>query len=291
MLDLEMLELDSPLAVVCHDAGAANLIFSWLKDWPGELRPFMDGPAKKMWKMAFPEHSLESNLYDVFRDAKVLLTGTGWASNLEHDARIIAADRGLYSVATLDHWVNYSQRFERDVVRQLPDMLLVADEYAESIARKIFPDIKVNSMPNLYLNEQVKRIGNPPRLGNVLYLLEPVRNDWGKGCLGEFQALDYAIKHLHLISDCKSPKITLRLHPSESQDKYEKYLSCYNFIELDESPDVASAINNADVVVGVESFAMTVALEAKRPVFSSLPPWAPEIRLPQEGIIQIRKLL
>ena len=67
-------------------------------------------------------------------------------------------------------------------------------------------------------------------------------------------------------------------------------MSRYNFIKIDESPDVASAINNADIVLGVESFALTLALKAKRPVFSTLPPWAPPIRLPQQDIIQLRKL-
>jgi len=285
-----MVKLNSPLAVVCYDAGAANLIFSWLKDWPGKLRPFMDGPAKKMWKLAFPSQPLESNLKDVFQDAKALLTGTGWESNLEHDARVIAAERGVYSVATLDHWVNYSQRFERSGICQLPDKLWVADEYAESIARKTFPDVEVDSMPNLYLIEQLNKIGNPPCLGNMLYFLEPVRNDWGRGRPGEFQALDYTLENLRYISDYQNPKIILRLHPSESHDKYQEYLSRYNFIRIDESPDVASAINNADIVLGVESFALTVALKAKRPVFSTLPPWAPPIRLPQQEIIQLRKL-
>jgi hypothetical protein len=53
---------------------------------------------------------------------------------------------------------------------------------------------------------------------------------------------------------------------------------------------MAAAISQADIVAGVESFALTLALAAGRTVYSSLPPWAPALRLPQEGIRQIRRL-
>ena len=39
-----------PLAVVCHDAGAANLIVEWLKDYSGDLKACMEGPAKIIWE-------------------------------------------------------------------------------------------------------------------------------------------------------------------------------------------------------------------------------------------------
>jgi hypothetical protein len=166
----------------------------------------------------------------------------------------------------------------------------VADEYAFKIACNTFPELPVRQLENLYLAEQVANIRPPPRRDQVLYVLEPIRNAWGRDRDGEFQALDYAIEHFKCLVSGTSPTLILRLHPSEPVGKYHSYLEKYAFIRMDESMDVAAAISQADVVVGVESFALTIALAAGRPVFSSLPPWAPTLRLPHKGIQQIRNL-
>lgn len=284
------LDLPSPLAVVCHDAGATNLILPWLKDWHGLVRPVMAGPARLIWEKSFPAHPLPDDPGLALQDAQALLSGTGWASSIEHDARIEAARRGIFSVAVLDHWVNYAPRFVRDGLCQLPDEVWVTDDEAAAIARRTFVGLTVRCQPNLYVQEQLARIGPPPGLRKVLYVLEPVRDDWGRGVPGEFQALDYAIERLTRLGAGDAPQLILRPHPSESEEKYRDYARRYSFISFDRSADLAAAISDVDVVIGVESFALTVALQAGRPVFSTLPPWAPEIRLPHPSIIQIRKL-
>lgn len=289
--NFHLLDKEASLAVVCHDAGAANLIFPWLKSWSGNLLPFMDGPAVALWKKAFPQHPLCCELSQALESARVLITGTGWASSLEHDARRLAAIRGLYSVAVIDHWVNYHQRFERMGETQLPNEIWVVDQEAEALAKSTFPDIPVNCQENLYLADQLKRIGPPQLGGRVLYVLEPVRNDWGRGKLGELQALDYAIENLSQVVAHDEPVLVLRPHPSELADKYQDYVKRYSFVRMDDSLDLALAIDRANIVIGVESFALTISLQANRPTYSSLPPWAPTIRLPHRGIIQIRDIV
>lgn len=279
------------LAVVCHDAGATNLILPWLREWKGPLQPYMTGPAAELWRKAFPARPVCHSLEEALKGATRLVSGTGWSSHTEHDARRLAAKQGLHSVAVIDHWVNYSPRFERSGVQQLPDEVWVADEEAEALAKLTFPNLPVSCYKNLYLAEQIQKIGAPPGLGHVLYVLEPVRDDWGQGRAGEFQALDFTLAHLARIAGTETPTLILRPHPSEEAGKYQSYLTRYPFVRLDASADMAAAISQADVVVGVESFALTIALQANRPTYSSLPPWGPAIRLPHKGIVQIRKIL
>jgi hypothetical protein len=131
-------------------------------------------------------------------------------------------------------------------------------------------------------------VAPPPGDGTLLYVLEPVRNDWGRGIDGEFQALDYFLSHINALEPAPIRRVLLRPHPSDPDGKYDRYLDAGLNIELDRSTDMASALCRADVVAGVESFALTLALAAGRTVYSSLPPWAPALRLPQEGILQIR---
>ena len=285
-----MRDLDSPIAVVAYDAGAANLIISWLKKYNQPVRPYMMGPAKKLWEGAFPNMPLYPSLGDALNGTLSLITGTGWASNLEHNARVIANDLNLYSVAVLDHWVNYSKRFLREGKVQWPDEIWVADQWAFQIAKRELPQIPIRLFDNIYLQDQLAKISPAPANGTVLYILEPVRQNWGRDQAGEFQALEFALKQMNSLSPAEISKILLRPHPSESPAKYEKYFLSDRRVEVDTSEDLASAISLADIVVGVESFALAVALEAGRLVYSSLPPWAPLLRLPQSGIRQIRNL-
>ena len=101
-------------AVVCHDAGAANIVIAGLlatgrSDW----RAYMRGPAETLWKVAYPEIAPRERLESTLQGAGLVVTGTGWASDIEHQARRLARSRGVRSVAVIDHWVNYAERFVR----------------------------------------------------------------------------------------------------------------------------------------------------------------------------------
>ncbi|APC05338.1 hypothetical protein AOC10_01735 [Polynucleobacter asymbioticus] len=278
-----------PTAVVAHDAGAANLIIAWLKVWKWPTRVCVKGPALRLWERHFPGCSSCQTIEEALDGCSSLVTGTGWASQLEHDARQIGHDRGLYVAAVLDHWVNYLPRFERDGKIVWPDEIWVADRWAEDIASRTFPGLIIRQFENFYLRDQLTQIAPPPANGTLLYVLEPVRTRWGRDLDGEFQALDYTLLRLEAIWPNRINRIILRPHPSDLPGKYDSYLSIDRRIEIDKVADISQAISQADLVVGVESFALTLALAAGRPVFSSLPPWAPAMRLPQEGIQQIRQ--
>lgn len=279
-----------PTAVVAHDAGAANLIIAWIKAWKWLVRPCVQGPALKLWEQAFPRQTIWATPEVAMEGCVSLLTGTGWASNLEHEARRDGLSRGLRVAAVLDHWVNYAPRFERAGETVWPDEVWVADASAAAIVRQELPPLPIRQLKNFYLQAQVDQVAPPPGDGTLLYVLEPVRNDWGLGVRGEFQALEYFLARYDALECGPIRRVLLRPHPSDPAGKYDRYLYAGSHIELDYSLDMAAALSQADVVVGVESFALTLALAAGRTVYSSLPPWAPKLRLPQEGIRQIRRL-
>jgi hypothetical protein len=150
--------------------------------------------------------------------------------------------------------------------------------------------LPIRQLKNCYLQAQLDQVAPPPGDGTLLYVLEPVRDDWGRGVEGEFQALDYFLARCAALEFAPIRRVLLRPHPSDLANKHARYLDAGSHIELDRSVDMAAALSQADMVVGVESFALTLALAAGRSVYSSLPPWAPALRLPQEGIRQIRRL-
>ena len=292
------------MAVVCHDAGAANLIFAWLRQWAHlgvlgqhECRLVLEGPALAVWRaqaFTLPHMQLHSELNSALAGANCVLTGTGWASDLEHEARKSANLQKIPCVAVIDHWVNYKQRFERAGVVVLPDTIWVADSYAADMANTFFQNVHVIELPNVYLNDMVKAI---PAVSsdchNLLYVLEPIRTDWGRGTPGEFQALDFFIQHISFIVGNFPVHISLRPHPSDAPGKYDSWIRSYKRfnIDLNTQPSLGKAIEHAKWVVGAETFAMVVANAAGRKTYSSLPPWGHRCQLPQPGIEHLSDLI
>jgi len=296
--------LQSPVSVVCCDAGAANLVFAWLREWAEaglldklEFKLLLQGPAKKAWQLepvSLPNMQLHYELSSAVVGCQSVLAGTGWASSLEHDARRLASTLEIPSISVIDHWVNYEQRFEREGLVVLPNQIWVSDPYAENLAKSLFKSTPVLSLPNLYLQNLIKDIPPVPQgCRNLLYVLEPLRTDWGRGVPGEFQALDYFVDYLPKIIGSESVKIFLRPHPSDPPDKYNEWINAHTYlnIQLNGRISLKEAITQVRWVVGAETFAMVVGSAAGRETYSSLPPWGGECNLPIEKIIELRSLI
>lgn len=285
-----MMGLGAPLAIVANDAGAANIILAWVseKDLP-DIRAVMTGPAADLWKARFGDAPCASSIDEALDGAATLLSGTGWASDLEHRARKAARALVLPSVAVIDHWVNYPDRFIRNGETVLPDLVWVTDSYALAEARRALPGTPSEERPNLYLSSQADAAGPVPPAGDVLFVTEPARSDWGRGRAGEFQALDYFMAHREA-AGLGARRVRVRPHPSDPAGKYDAWLSANPGTALDRSPDMASGLRSASTVVGMNSFAMVIALAAGRQTICALPPWAPPCRLPHEGVFHLSGL-
>lgn len=293
--------LRTPIAVVAHDAGAANHLISWVKNAGHEqVRACVRGPALTLWNRVFPYANTSDELADVLAGAATLISGTGWASTLEHDARKMARQLGVRSVAVIDHWTNYHARFIRDGIEVLPDEIWVTDVYAKTLAESTFANLKITLLPNFYLDslvqeliqyecQKVKGTGR-----NLLYVLEPIRESWGADVVaGEFLALDFFVNNLSVLGLGDGLSIRLRPHPSDPVGKYDQWIKAQKNMQvsLDNSAALAESIAWSDIVVGCQTYALVVALAAGRQVVSSIPPWAPSCVLPQSGIIKLSDLL
>lgn len=289
----------APLALVAHDAGAFNHLLAWydagLLGPAAGLRVCVAGPALALWGGRGPVLALDEAL----EGAAAVLSGTGWASDLEHRARRAARERHLASIAVIDHWTNYPQRFERHGETVLPEAIWVTDAHARALAAAAFPAVPVTEQPNAYLDvqaEQVRRLALPdgeaaPR---VLYLLEPLRDTWGAlPRPGELLALDFFVEHLALLGLDRGCVLRLRPHPSDPPGKYDAWLASHPDLDaaIDDTPTLAGALARAGTVAGCQTYAMVVALAAGKRVVSSVPPWAPPCVLPHPAIIRLSALL
>ncbi|MGZ5006587.1 MAG: hypothetical protein ACXWFI_01860 [Methylobacter sp.] len=291
--------LNAPVAVVAHDAGAANHILAWLRAGDrSDIIPCFSGPALTLWNREYPKCP-QTAPADALAVSKTLLSGTGWASTVEYDARRFARELGIKSIAVIDHWTNYRERFIRDREEILPDEIWVSDTYAKEIAETAFPDTNIVQQPNFYLADlvnEVERIGRSAVETNdrVLYVLEPIRQAWGETDVpGEFAALDYFVENLHRLQLTEDAEIRLRPHPSDPAGKYDQWIRKQGNrnITLDCAPSLAESLAWSTQVAGCQTYAMVVALAAGRKVICSIPPWAPACVLPHAEIIQLSALI
>jgi len=283
---------DEPISVICNDAGAANLIIFFLKNINNlKLYPYMEGPAEKIWNDVFPQIPIMQSLDTAINNSKLVITGTGWQSDLEFQARLIAKKKNIKSIAIIDHWVNYKDRFIRQDITLLPDEIWVFDKYALQIAKDEFPDTEIALKNNYYLDSMTKlsKINTQSKKPILLYLTEPIRAKWGKDMDGEFQALNFFFDNIKKLQLPDIYRLIVRLHPSENTLKYKQWFENRGLAyTLDINKDISTSIGQARWVVGCQTYAMVIAIKSGKKVFSSLPPWAPDCRLPQKEIFHLK---
>ena len=227
-------DLPPPVAICCHDAGGANLLAAWAADAPSQdLRICVDGPARRIFADAVPERQSQS-LSAALDGAGSLLSGSGWASDLEHRARVEARNRGIPVVAVLDHWVNYRMRFVRGGVESLPDVLIVTDGEAAALAARTFGHgLRIEMWENRYLQAEVGEgaallapgNGRRSRAAARRARAGSSRLDRTRRRAAEFRSLDFLMANLDAF--CPDPDaltIRLRPHPSEPASKYVPWL-------------------------------------------------------------------
>jgi hypothetical protein len=302
---------DASVAVVAHDAGAARLLFSWLKSCKRQLLVYAEGPALKILDQELPGTGLAHDLRTCLSNAQLLISGTGWSSDLEHQARVLAAAQELPSIAVVDHWVNYQERFERDGNCVLPQSLWVSDKEAAEVAQNAFPALPIQQLPNLWLNqlvEDVKRCRSRNHRtkthhqgSDLLYLLEPLRDRQSGAPTGhEFMALDFWLAQLpDLIAkglvhqDRNALRLRLRPHPSETPGKYDAWIAKHSDawpLQLDPHPSLPESLAYADLAFGCETQALVAAIACDINAISTLPPTEPPCRLPHRKLQHLTRL-
>jgi hypothetical protein len=285
------------VAVVCNDAGSAEIISSWLLHQNEEFLLVLEGPALGIFTRKISNikiHSLDSAL----KKADWLVTGTSIFSSLELDAIAKSKALNLKSVTFLDHWGNYHKRFVKNNKQFLPDELWAGDIYAYDMAKRIFPHTKVILEENAYF-KSIKTASTNLKKKNhyhkkseyILYLCSPVAEHakllhgdekyWG---YDEHDRIKYFMLNLHKLN-AASKKVVLRPHPSEKVEKYNWVLDEFGpLVSIDDRKTLLEQVLESEVVVGCNSMGLVVAIIAGKRVVSSLAPDDAECTIPMKEL-------
>lgn len=271
------------VTIVCHDAGGAELICAWAINQNEPYNLVLEGPAIKIFERNLGKIKLTS-LEDAIIKSNWVLCGTSWQSNLEREAIKIAKNKNKLVISFLDHWVNYLERFTFNSEVVLPNEIWVGDSFAEKIAKKVFPDCKIELKENYYFNElkakfdQVNRLSKYKEKNIFLYICEPIQehalfqhgneNYWG---YTEFEALKFFLDNTNIFLEIID-EIWIRPHPSENPEKYNWVIG-YNDLNIRITGNISlfEEIAQASVIIGCESMAMVVGLLAEKRVVTSIP--------------------
>jgi len=288
--------------IVCNDAGGAEVISSWVRKHNNNysFAYLLNGPASAIFKRKIQgiENLTQEWAFSHISCYDFILTGTGWASDLEKKAIKLANECNVNSAAYLDHWMEYKQRFELNGELVLPKEIWAGDIYAKRLASEVFPQSNIKLVPNLYLEEIVADImrldiQHPNSKIQVLYVSEPTSavakkkyadaNYYG---YSEFEALESYLEYLNS-QKTRIERIRIRPHPSEPPHKYQQIIAkfCGDF-EFEESQGT-SLIDDcvwADWVVGCQSMAMVIGVLAHKEVYSCIPSQGAKLILPYPEI-------
>jgi len=253
--------------VIVHDAGGAEIISAYIEKHMDEInfQSYVAGPAKLIFEREhIPIFNIENdraaiaNVVEKNIDAIYLISGTMGRTLMELIAVQEAKRAGLHAVAYLDSWVNYRERFlypETGWQNNLPDELWVGDIEAQAMATKLFPSsLSIKLVPNEYFakilsNYKDLRPKDPGRC--ILFV--------SKSCDEDALAFSWLLKAVSSMQN--KPIIRLRFHPYDDRKWFRPFERALDTkIEISGEQDLASDLAQTQVVVGLETTALVVAI-------------------------------
>ena len=204
-------------------------------------------------------------------DCDLIITGTGWMSQLEVNAIKEAKSRKIPCVTVLDHWVNYLERFGTDE-NSKPQILAVTNSLALQMAQDRFPNNVVWLLPDFQIESYRETIKSVAKVQtSVLILLEPTSTPDSI-----FAIDDELIKNLveTAISVKRArglSRIVIRPHPSQVSDPAIAHkLSVFpEELEISTRTSLVEDLEVSEVVLGLSSYALYISAMCGIDTYSS----------------------
>jgi hypothetical protein len=231
----------------------------------------------------------------------LLLLGTSlFGDFLEKQLTILAREKEIRTLAVLDYWSNYWQRFSdpdgENKLKYVPDFIAIMDDFAKKeminegfdadklvvTGQPYFDDIKdeCGKFTELDRNNFLENLGVDAGGTFIVFASQPIEKYRGgnperEDFLGftEKTSRDALIDALNDIKNKSGAKFSLfiKLHPKEDLGGYNISKKCDFPVFVNQDADPRRLIFSADIVTGITSVFMIEAMFAGRPVISIQP--------------------
>ncbi len=295
-------------AVVSNDAGSSELLCALIAAHPDEASwHIFAAPESPMaqictrYALPFtPPGDPAEQLGPLRLDA--LLFGTGWQERVGRPYVHYCKSRSIPTVAFLDHWSNYRERFgspETGWEANCGDFSALSDPNALALATSLglpHPIGVHNYHLRSLLCDAAKR--EVPRRDELLFLSEPTDAvakrtygdpmHWG---FTQYTALEDILERFERFG-CS--ELTIRLHPSDTASGYETLLDRFPHVQARINDARAAELSDqllaARVIIGFDTMALYIAALLGKAVISYLPSPSRDFLLPLPPKRQLRSL-
>ena len=286
-------KLKNNVLAISNDPGGAEALSSYLRHRGKEhscFRCVAQGFAKKI----FISKGLGKYLIDTKKGKELILKGhidlllasTGRSSDLSTNFIALAKSHSIKTVTILEHWLGYKERFgypSRDWRSNLPDEIWVVDKLARKIAEKEFGKAaRIKIKPNFYFKDlraeySKSSASKDRRYFNVLFLNQPILKKIAskkkKIKITEMGKVTKLINFMKTMNCSRPIRFTIRQHPIESRSGFAEVVKgntdCSNFRVVLSDPSrnsLVEDVKSADVVIGIQSSALTIASLFKKTI-------------------------
>ena len=202
------------ILVVSHDVGGSNIIKNFFDHYKLKAKFYLRGPALKIFKK-----KKIKNFSENIKEAEIIITGTGWQTNLEYKAIKSARKYNKICLTFLDHWTNYKKRFVRNGKIVLPDKILVFDKDSQSNIKKIFKNkVDIVKLTNFYFKNFIKKLKKQKISKNILYLSSNYDQALKKKI--DIKLLENFLEKIANLRGYRKLSIDIKPHPTENFEKY-----------------------------------------------------------------------
>ena len=247
------------IGIVANDAGGAKQI-GWLtRILECDITYFATGPAISILGQALPGARLKNSLEEILYE-DLLITGSGWMTQIEQQAIEIANIQGLNYITVIDHWLNYQDRFARSNL-SIPIRIGTTNDLAFELAEFTFTNSQIVKLPDLELDYYRQFLSkNTQKKSHILVILEP-NSKFSSGAEylidsgREFEVINFAIDKCRMQG---LQEVILRPHPSQNGklpndlEFNDKTIS----IRFSDKDDLLQDLVGASAVIGFGSYAL-----------------------------------
>ncbi|MEH2349523.1 MAG: hypothetical protein V7K55_16325 [Nostoc sp.] len=254
------------IIAIAHDPGGANAVAATvavLRAEGTQVEAYAKGPAIHQFQrlaVACTPVSQEHQTLFMKLTGDILLTGTSQYDEFESDAIFWARQEHIPSIAVIDYWANYRQRFQAinnpNAEPTFPDIITAIDEVCKTgMLADGIPEKRIRVVGQPYfawlIARQKSRKSIVKPIENILFASQPNAN--------EIEILRILIK---VLSDYKPlKKLLIRFHPRQDKCRASLDLLAQSGLPfaIDESVDILATLCNQDIMLGITSIILIEA--------------------------------
>ena len=201
--------------IYLNQAGSTFLAVHWMQSLSIKKRYHLNEDTLVPLLCNF---GLEFDLSKEFpEDTEWILIGSGMNSSAYEELIVTAKEKKIKTSLILDSWVNFEKRIQTP-----PDEIVVFDNWALELSKKVFPNVKCILLFNYYLEDL---LANFKRIETKhILILDSINNSYSNHHLGSHGnncICEYALR----VNQVYNVETVIRRHPSRKSIECESFLT------------------------------------------------------------------